>query len=405
MPRAHQAARAGRARPPGRARRALRHPPKGEVTLVVAAARGARRRRRARRRAGRAGGGRRHAASGGAGVAAHRPAPEPPLSGAHEALTTSLPELDPAGGADLTAVELVQPARRPQKTHAIVRLADSTIDSPRTLISSGSRTSIPNLRRISTGITIRPSSSTLRTTPPARVDAALPRAPAPCLITLIVTLAISLGWSPRMSIDAFLAICQRAGPICRFPLQLPFTTSTPTRTSGTRIQPWPRTCSPGTTASAARTVFFLTGTDEHGAKVAQAAAQAGLSPKEFCDLVSARFRDLVERLEASNDFFIRTTDREHERRVQDFMVRLRDPGSSTRTPTRASTAPAASSSTRSRSSSSPATSARSTRPRSSRSRRRTGSSACPPSGRSCSSCMTATPSTSCPAPATTRPAR
>jgi methionyl-tRNA synthetase len=73
-------------------------------------------------------------------------------------------------------------------------------------------------------------------------------------------------------------------------------------------------------------VFFLTGTDEHGAKVAQAAAQAGLTPKEFCDLVSARFRDLVERLEASNDFFIRTTDREHERRVQDFMVRLRDSG-------------------------------------------------------------------------------
>jgi len=73
-------------------------------------------------------------------------------------------------------------------------------------------------------------------------------------------------------------------------------------------------------------VFFLTGTDEHGAKVAQAAAQAGLSPKEFCDRVSARFRDLVERLEASNDFFIRTTDREHERRVQDFMVRLRESG-------------------------------------------------------------------------------
>jgi methionyl-tRNA synthetase len=73
-------------------------------------------------------------------------------------------------------------------------------------------------------------------------------------------------------------------------------------------------------------VFFLTGTDEHGAKVAQAAAQAGLSPKEFCDRVSARFRDLVERLEASNDFFIRTTDREHERRVQEFMLRLRESG-------------------------------------------------------------------------------
>ena len=69
-------------------------------------------------------------------------------------------------------------------------------------------------------------------------------------------------------------------------------------------------------------VFFLTGTDEHGAKVAQAAAAAGMSPKEFCDRVSARFRDLVHRLEASNDFFIRTTDREHEKRVQDFMIRV-----------------------------------------------------------------------------------
>ena len=74
-------------------------------------------------------------------------------------------------------------------------------------------------------------------------------------------------------------------------------------------------------------VFFLTGTDEHGAKVARAAAEAGLSPKEFCDRVSARFRDLVARLNAEADFFIRTTDPEHERRVQDFLVRLRDAGS------------------------------------------------------------------------------
>ena len=73
-------------------------------------------------------------------------------------------------------------------------------------------------------------------------------------------------------------------------------------------------------------VFFLTGTDEHGAKVARAADEAGLTPKEFCDRVSARFRDLVAQLNATNDFFIRTTDPEHERRVQEFMVRLRDAG-------------------------------------------------------------------------------
>ena len=73
-------------------------------------------------------------------------------------------------------------------------------------------------------------------------------------------------------------------------------------------------------------VFFLTGTDEHGGNVARAAAEAGLQPKEFCDRVSARFRDLVAKLGASNDFFIRTTDPEHERRVQEFVTLLRDRG-------------------------------------------------------------------------------
>ena len=74
-------------------------------------------------------------------------------------------------------------------------------------------------------------------------------------------------------------------------------------------------------------VFFLTGTDEHGAKVAQAAAEAPASRRRSsataCRPGSATWS---HRLEASNDFFIRTTDREHERRVQDFMVRLRDAG-------------------------------------------------------------------------------
>src|SRR3954449_5324375 len=58
-------------------------------------------------------------------------------------------------------------------------------------------------------------------------------------------------------------------------------------------------------------VFFLTGTDEHGGNVARAAEAAGLSPKEFCDRVSARFRGLVEAVDATPDFFIRTTDPEH----------------------------------------------------------------------------------------------
>ena len=73
-------------------------------------------------------------------------------------------------------------------------------------------------------------------------------------------------------------------------------------------------------------VFFLTGTDEHGGNVARAAEAVGLPPKEFCDRVSERFRRMTAALEASNDFFIRTTDPEHERRVQAFVQRLHDDG-------------------------------------------------------------------------------
>jgi methionyl-tRNA synthetase len=73
-------------------------------------------------------------------------------------------------------------------------------------------------------------------------------------------------------------------------------------------------------------VFFLTGTDEHGGNVARAAEAAGLPPKEFCDQVSERFRRLTSAMEASNDFFIRTTDPEHERRVQAFVQHLYDSG-------------------------------------------------------------------------------
>ena len=73
-------------------------------------------------------------------------------------------------------------------------------------------------------------------------------------------------------------------------------------------------------------VFFLTGTDEHGGNVARAAEAAGMPPKQFCDEVSERFRRLTTAMESSNDFFIRTTDPEHERRVQDFVQHLYDGG-------------------------------------------------------------------------------
>jgi methionyl-tRNA synthetase len=73
-------------------------------------------------------------------------------------------------------------------------------------------------------------------------------------------------------------------------------------------------------------VFFLTGTDEHGEPVADAAAAQGLEPKELADLNAEKFKALVPQLEASNDFFIRTTDPEHMRRVQEVMQRVHDNG-------------------------------------------------------------------------------
>ena len=73
-------------------------------------------------------------------------------------------------------------------------------------------------------------------------------------------------------------------------------------------------------------VFFLTGTDEHGAKVAQAAEERGLTPQQHVDQLAPRYRELAAALGASNDFFIRTTDPEHEAFVQRFVEKLRVAG-------------------------------------------------------------------------------
>jgi methionyl-tRNA synthetase len=73
-------------------------------------------------------------------------------------------------------------------------------------------------------------------------------------------------------------------------------------------------------------VFFLTGTDEHGEPVADAAKAQGLEPKELADRNAERFKALMPRLEASNDFFIRTSDEEHKRRVQEVLQRVHDNG-------------------------------------------------------------------------------
>ena len=73
-------------------------------------------------------------------------------------------------------------------------------------------------------------------------------------------------------------------------------------------------------------VFFLTGTDEHGNKVAQAAEERGLTPREHVDTLAPRFREMTLRVNAGNDFFIRTTDPEHEAYVQRFVEKLRAAG-------------------------------------------------------------------------------
>jgi methionyl-tRNA synthetase len=72
--------------------------------------------------------------------------------------------------------------------------------------------------------------------------------------------------------------------------------------------------------------FFLTGTDEHGSNIPRVAAEAGLELTEFVDRNAEAFREMTARVNASNDFFIRTTDDRHGARVQEFLQRIYDRG-------------------------------------------------------------------------------
>jgi methionyl-tRNA synthetase len=63
-------------------------------------------------------------------------------------------------------------------------------------------------------------------------------------------------------------------------------------------------------------VIFATGTDEHGGKIAEKAEEAGVKPLEYADKVSRAFSDMAKLLDASNDRFIRTTQKAHEQRAQ-----------------------------------------------------------------------------------------
>jgi len=71
-------------------------------------------------------------------------------------------------------------------------------------------------------------------------------------------------------------------------------------------------------------VFFLTGTDEHGAKVAESAEKAGKSPKKLCDENSKFFKEAWKNLNIKYDHFIRTTDKIHEETVKKFLNKLKE---------------------------------------------------------------------------------
>jgi methionyl-tRNA synthetase len=73
-------------------------------------------------------------------------------------------------------------------------------------------------------------------------------------------------------------------------------------------------------------VFFLTGTDEHGIKIAQTAAKEGITPKQLVDRNTARFAEMAKLLNASNDQFIRTTEPRHHTSSQAIWQRMKQNG-------------------------------------------------------------------------------
>ncbi|OHA27043.1 MAG: hypothetical protein A3D52_01115 [Candidatus Taylorbacteria bacterium RIFCSPHIGHO2_02_FULL_44_36] len=73
-------------------------------------------------------------------------------------------------------------------------------------------------------------------------------------------------------------------------------------------------------------VFFLTGTDEHGSKVAKSAKSHNSSPQKFSDIISEEYKKLWKNLDISYDEFFRTTDPRHEKVVQDYLQQLFDNG-------------------------------------------------------------------------------
>ena len=73
-------------------------------------------------------------------------------------------------------------------------------------------------------------------------------------------------------------------------------------------------------------VFFLTGTDEHGVKIQEAAEAAGVAPKEYVDRVAGEVKEVWDLMNTSYDKFIRTTDPDHERTVAKIFTKLYEQG-------------------------------------------------------------------------------
>ncbi|MEA2101343.1 MAG: methionine--tRNA ligase [Thermodesulfobacteriota bacterium] len=73
-------------------------------------------------------------------------------------------------------------------------------------------------------------------------------------------------------------------------------------------------------------VFFLTGTDEHGDKIAETATKLGTTPARLADENSRRFRELWPQISISNDRFIRTSDPDHKQTVQKILQAVYDKG-------------------------------------------------------------------------------
>ena len=71
-------------------------------------------------------------------------------------------------------------------------------------------------------------------------------------------------------------------------------------------------------------VRFQTGTDEHGEKIAEAAAKEGISPREYVDKISAAFQATWPKLSIAQDYTIRTTDKDHVKTVQDILQQVYD---------------------------------------------------------------------------------